>query len=128
VLGDQPLELADHPVERGVPRRGLAVEQRGPQAPGSIDRQVLGEALRAEAPAVHRMVRVALHGDRLVVAHADQHAAADGAVAARRAHPGVDGAAGAHRPLDGVGHVLVAIATMVRAKQPRDAIPQSRAR
>ena len=51
-------------------------------AAGCVEDVVLGEALGAELAAIDGMVRVSADGDGLVVAHADEHAAADRAVAA----------------------------------------------
>ena len=62
---------------------------------------------------VDRMVGIA--GDRhgVVAPDAEQHAAADRAVAARGAHPAVDGAARTHGPATGLVDVGVAIAAVV---------------
>ena len=82
---------------------------------GRADRVVLGEALRAEPPAVHRVVGVALHGDGLAVADAEEHPAAHRAVAAGRAHPLVRSPAGAHRAEALVVLVRVALAAVAEA-------------
>ena len=82
-------------------------------------RVVLGEALRAEHAAVHRVIRVAADADRPAVLDADEHAAADRAVAAGRRHPAVGDAAAPRRSrqfrIDGVG---VAVRAGVEAEQP----------
>ena len=84
----------------------------------SAQRLVLAQSLRAQPPAVHRVVGIALHRDRPAVADADEHPAADRAVAARRAHPvvgrGSRSQAGAR-----LVNVGVAITTVVdAAKRP----------
>ena len=52
-----------------------------------VDGVMLREALGAEHPAVHRMIRIAADADGAAVADADVHAAADRAVAAGRRDP-----------------------------------------
>ena len=57
--------------------------------PSARDRVVLGEALRAEHAAVHRVGRIAADAHRASVLDPDEHAAADRAVPARRRDPAV---------------------------------------
>ena len=109
---------------RGRARRPTSPAGRRPigvvSRPSARDRVVLGQALRAQPAAVDRVVGVALHGDGPAVAHAEQHPAADRAVAAGRAHPPVGGAAGADRPAARLVDVGVAVAAVVDAEQPAD--------
>ncbi len=76
----------DHGVEGLVPgdwnEHAVLAEQRLFGAAGSGEDVVFGEAFGAELAAVDGVVRVAADGDGLVVAHAEEHAAADRAVAA----------------------------------------------
>ena len=85
-------------VEGFVPGDGheLAVlaQERLFGAAGRVEDVVLAEALGAELAAVDGMVGIAADGDGLVVADADEHAAADRAVAAGGLDPGVGDAGG----------------------------------
>jgi hypothetical protein len=88
------LNIADafnHRVEGFVPtdrnEHTVLAEQRLFGAAGCGEDVVLGEAFGAELAAVDRVVRVAADGDGLVVAHAEEHAATDRAVAARGLDP-----------------------------------------
>jgi hypothetical protein len=56
---------------------------------------VLAEALGAELAAVDGVIGIAAHGDGFVVFDADEHAAADGAIAAGGFDPGVGDACAA---------------------------------
>ena len=93
---ETPLNTGDsfhHRVQRLIPGDGLELavlpQQRRLRAAGRAERVVLGQALGAQLAAVHRMVGVAARGHGFAVLDADQHAAADRAVAARRLHPRV---------------------------------------
>ena len=117
MLVEQAPEAVDDPVERVVPATpAWPSTSRRRQPPVGGDRLVLGQALRAQPAAVDRVVGVALHGHGPPVAHAEQHAAADRAVPARRAHPAVDGAAGADRPPAGLVDVRVPVPAVVDAE------------
>src|ERR1700677_2351953 len=76
----------DHGVEGFVPgdrnEHTVFAKERLSSASGSGEDVVFGEALGAEFAAVDGVVWIAADSDSLVVAYAEQHAAADGAVAA----------------------------------------------
>jgi hypothetical protein len=121
VLGDDAAEAGHHLVDGVLPRGHVAVDRGPEQAPVGVDHLVLAQALRAQPPAVHRMLGVTQHRHRAPVAHAEQHAAPDRAVAARGAHPVVRGAALAHGPLQArLGHA-VAVAAVVAADEAIEA-------
>jgi hypothetical protein len=79
-------ELRRHHLQRLVPGDALhlavAAQQRILGAVVGADRVMLRQPLRAEHAAIHRVVGVAAHAHRLAVLDADEHPAADGAVAA----------------------------------------------
>ena len=52
------------------------------RAAGGVENVVFAESLGAELAPIHWMIRVATDGDGFAVFDADEHAAADGAVAA----------------------------------------------
>ena len=81
---------------------------------------MLGEALGAELAAIDGMVGVAAYGDGLVFAHADEHAAADGAVAAGGLDPFLGDARLGDVTEDGVFGVGVFFAAGVDAGEALD--------
>ena len=94
VRTDRVLDLACGEVERGVPgdrHEPLAFpEQRCGEPVASVEDLRQAVALDAEEPPVHGVLRVAAHRDDPSPAHADQHAAARAAEAARGLLPAID--------------------------------------
>ena len=89
-------------------------------AAGGVEDVVLGEALGAELAAIDGMVGIAAYGDGLVVAHADEHAAADGAVAAGGLDPFLRDARLGDVTEDGIFGVGVLVAAGVDAGESVD--------
>jgi hypothetical protein len=129
VLGQEPPELADGDTDRLVPGRrflGTALTLAnlwGEEPAVGGDDVVLGQPFGTEASVVHRMLRVAHDADRLVAADAEQHAAADRAVATRRSHPAVGTAARIHHAALLVGRVARLVPSGGQAEQPGHARP-----
>ena len=91
VPGLHDADALDHGVERLVPRDGfqlaILAQQRMRGAARSIENVVFAEALGAKLAAIYRVVGIAACRDCLAILHADQHAAADRAIAASGLHP-----------------------------------------
>jgi hypothetical protein len=68
-----------HCADRFVPghpcQLSIFPQQRIQRATLGLDRVVLGQAFRAQLPAIHRMFRIAANGHNLVLAHAQLHSA-----------------------------------------------------
>ncbi len=92
--------------ETGSSDAVFAQERRAWRGRG-VEDVVLAEALGAELAAVDGVVRVAAGGDGLAVFDADEHAAADRAVAAGGLDPGVGHAASGDLAVHGVLRVAV---------------------
>ncbi len=131
MLGLQPGDALDHGCERFVPahRLELAVlaQQRRARAARVVEHVVLAQALGAELAAVHGMIRITAHRDRLALLDADQHAAADGAVAAGRLDPGVGHSRGGDFAIHRVLRVGILCLRGVDAGEPLDLCQQAHA-
>ena len=104
-------KVFDEGVESFVPRDrnevAVLAQERLPGAAGVVEDVMLAETLRAELAKVDGVVGVAANGDGLAVLDADQHAAANGAVAAGGLDPGVGDAGGGD--VSEAGVVLVGV-------------------
>ena len=113
-----------HRLDRFVPAHTLeppgSAQQREPCPSRRVDGFVLGKPFRTERPPVDGMIRIAADADGAAILDADEHPAADGAVAAGRWHPAVRNLAGrrvAHHRVERVGILVGAGAEAEEAFQ-----------
>jgi hypothetical protein len=114
-------EAMDHGIEGFVPGDGsedaIFAKQRLFGAPRCSEDVMLGEPLGAELAAVDGMIRVPACRDRLVVSHADEHAAADRTVAAGGLDPLLRNPRLGGVAEDGVLGVVVLFAAYINADE-----------
>ena len=124
-------DAGDHGLERLVPGNGyqhaIFPEQRDAGTAGAGKNVVLAQPFRAELAAIDRMVRVAARCYGLAALDADQHAAADRAVAARGLHPRVGNPGDRNLAVDRILGVAVLLLPGVDADQALESLEQAHA-
>ena len=111
---------ADRVVPAGAPQAAVPPQERRTGAVRGTHRFVLRESLRAEGPGVDRVVHVAAHAHGASFLHADEHAAADGAVAAGGPHPAIGNLARRGVPHDRIRGIGVVRRERIEAEEALD--------